>query len=67
MHVLCLQVAVAAGDCSLDFIPLLMTVVEQPQVSLLLQWAATTKSILALQPSSAAIQRGFSLVNSAFT
>jgi len=29
--------------------------------SLLLQWAATGKSILAVQPSSAAIQRAFLL------
>jgi len=32
----------------------------------MMQWAATTKSMLAVQPSSAAIQRGFSLVNLGF-
>jgi len=35
--------------------------------SFLLQWAATAKSILTVQPSSAAVQRVFSLVKSGVT
>ena len=56
-----LQVAIAAGD--------------HPSSNLrcysggflLLQWAATAKSILAVQPSFAAIQRRLSLMNLGFT
>jgi len=61
MHVLCLQVAIAAGDYPS------FNLMCYSDGSLSLQWAATAKSILAVQPSSAAIQRGLSLVNSGFT
>ena len=58
---------IAAGDYSLDLLHLFMhyicAVVEQPTVTLL-RWAATVTRILALQPSSAADQEVFSLVNS---
>ena len=33
----------------------------------MLQWAATAKSALSVQPSFAAIQKGFPFVNSEFT
>jgi len=49
MHVLCLHVAIAAGDY------LSSNLMCYSGGSLLLQWAATAKSILAVQPSSAAI------------
>ena len=61
MHVLCLQVDIAAGDYPS------FNLMCYSGGSLLLHWAATAKSILAEQPSSAAIQRGLSLVNSGFT
>ena len=61
MHDLCLQVAIAAKDY------LSSNLMWYTGGSLLLQWAATGRSILAVQPSSAAIQRGLSLVNSGFT
>jgi len=61
MHILCLQVAIAAGDYPSS------NLMCYSDGSLLLQWVATAKSILAVQPSSAAIQGGLSLVNSGFT
>ena len=54
---LCLQVAIAAGDY------LSSNLMSYSIGSLLLQWAATAKSILAVHPSSAAIQRGFLLIH----
>ena len=61
MHVLSLQVAIVAGDY-----PSSSYVLQwwNSYKSLLLQWAATAKSILAVQPFSAAVQRIFSLVSS---
>jgi len=53
MYVLCLQVAIAAGDY------LSSNLMCYSGGSPLLQWAATAKSI-AVQPSSATIQRGLS-------
>jgi len=47
MHVLCLQVAIAAGDYLLHLLMCTATVVEEPQLTLL-QWATTAKSILAV-------------------
>ena len=61
MHVLRLQVAIAAGDYPSS------NLMCYSGGSLLLQWIATAKSIFAEQPSSAAIQRGLSLVNSGFS
>jgi len=63
MHASCLQVAMAARDYPLDLIHLLMCYSGGTNTSYitLLQWAANAKNILAVQPSSAAIQRVFSL------
>jgi len=60
---LCLQVAIVAGDYPSSSYVLQWWNNNKP---LLLQWAATAKSILAVprQPSFAAVQRVFSLVNS---
>ena len=59
---------IAAGDYPLDLCSIFLcaAVVEQPQVTFL-QWAATVKSILTVQPSSAVVQRVLSLVNLGFT
>ena len=69
MHVLCLQVAIVAGDYPLDLFHLLMchssgTVTGHFCCNGQL---LRTKSILAVQPSFAAIQRVFFLVNSGLT
>ena len=56
-----LQVGILAGDYPSSFYVLQWWNSHKP---FLLQWAATAKSILAVQPSSAAVQRVFSLVNS---
>ena len=60
MHVLCLQVAIAAGDNPSSNLML------YSGGYLFLQWAATTKHILAVQPSSTAIQRGLNLATSRY-
>ena len=57
MHVLCLQVAIAAGD----YPPSNLMQWWNSHKIFLLQWAATAKSILAVLPSSTAIQREFSI------
>jgi len=56
-----MHVAIAAGDYPSS------NLMCYSGGSLLLQWAATATSILAVQPSSVAIQRGLFLVNSGFT
>jgi len=55
MHVLCLDVAIAAGDyVSSNLVCYIGGTATSPYM---LQWAATTKSSLAVQPSFAAIQK----------
>ena len=65
MNSLCLDVAKAAGDYA--YFNLMCYSGGTVTTSYMLQWAATAKSNLAMQPSFAAIQKGFSLVNSGFT